>query len=84
MASEEMDEVYPIPHRYPLGKYLLVFDPLDGSSNVDINISVGTIFSILRAPVPNRAAAEADFLQPGTSSRSAPATPCTARRPCWC
>ena len=66
MASEEMDEVYPIPNKYPLGKYLLVFDPLDGSSNVDINISVGTIFSILRAPVPNRAAGMADFLQPGT------------------
>ena len=65
MASEEMDEVYPIPNQYPLGKYLMVFDPLDGSSNVDINISVGTIFSILRAQVPNRAAAEADFLQPG-------------------
>jgi fructose-1,6-bisphosphatase I len=65
MASEEMDEVYPIPTQYPLGKYLMVFDPLDGSSNVDINISVGTIFSILRAPVPNRAASEADFLQPG-------------------
>ena len=66
MASEEMDEVYPIPSRYPLGKYLLVFDPLDGSSNVDINISVGTIFSILRAPVANRAADAQDFLQPGT------------------
>ena len=65
MASEEMDEVYPIPRKYPLGKYLLVFDPLDGSSNVDINISVGTIFSILRAPVANRAAAAEDFLQPG-------------------
>lgn len=65
MASEEMDEVYPIPNQYPLGKYLMVFDPLDGSSNVDINISVGTIFSILRAPIPNRAASEADFLQPG-------------------
>jgi len=65
MASEEMDEVYAIPNKYPLGKYLMVFDPLDGSSNVDINISVGTIFSILRAQVPNRAAAEADFLQPG-------------------
>ncbi len=65
MASEEMDDVYAIPNKYPLGKYLLVFDPLDGSSNVDINISVGTIFSILRAPVPNRAASAADFLQPG-------------------
>ncbi len=65
MASEEMDAVYPIPDQYPLGKYLLVFDPLDGSSNVDINISVGTIFSILRAPVANRAASAEDFLQPG-------------------
>ncbi len=66
MASEEMDDVCPIPHKYPLGKYLLVFDPLDGSSNVDINISVGTIFSILRAPVSGRAATAEDFLQPGT------------------
>jgi fructose-1,6-bisphosphatase I len=66
MASEEMDDVYAIPGKYPLGKYLLVFDPLDGSSNVDVNISVGTIFSILRAPVPNRAAGMKDFLQPGT------------------
>lgn len=66
MASEEMDEVYSIPSQYPLGKYLLVFDPLDGSSNVDINISVGTIFSILRAPTAEKAAVTEDFLQPGT------------------
>jgi len=66
MASEEMDELYAIPNQYPLGKYLLVFDPLDGSSNVDVNISVGTIFSILKAPVPNRPAKTEDFLQPGT------------------
>ena len=65
MASEEMDEPYAIPDKYPLGKYLLLFDPLDGSSNVDINISVGSIFSILRAPVPNRPATLNDFLQPG-------------------
>ena len=65
MASEEMDDVYSIPSPYPLGKYLLVFDPLDGSSNVDLNISVGTIFSILRSPVPSRAASMEDFLQPG-------------------
>ena len=65
MASEEMDEPYAIPDKYPLGKYLLLFDPLDGSSNVDINISVGSIFSILRAPVPNRPAGLNDFLQPG-------------------
>ena len=66
MASEEMDDCYPIPNQYPLGKYLLVFDPLDGSSNVDVNISVGTIFSILKAPVAGRAATAEDFLQPGT------------------
>ena len=66
MASEEMDEVYPIPAHYPRGKYLLVFDPLDGSSNVDVNISVGTIFSILRCPgeCATHPSAEA-FLQPG-------------------
>jgi fructose-1,6-bisphosphatase I len=65
MASEEMDDPYAIPDEYPLGKYLLVFDPLDGSSNVDLNLSVGTIFSILKAPVPNRPAKLEDFLQPG-------------------
>src|SRR3569832_156881 len=66
MATEEMDDVYDIPSQYPLGKYLLVFDPLDGSSNVDVNISVGTIFSIQKAPVAGRAAKAEDFLQPGT------------------
>ena len=50
MASEEMDLPYQIPAQYPRGKYLLVFDPLDGSSNIDVNVSVGSIFSILRAP----------------------------------
>jgi fructose-1,6-bisphosphatase len=66
MASEELDEVYRIPAQYPRGKYLLVFDPLDGSSNIDINISVGTIFSILRAPEGTTEPSVADFLQPGT------------------
>ncbi len=65
MASEELDDPYPIPPRYPRGKYLLTFDPLDGSSNIDVNVSVGSIFSILRAPVPGEAAAPEDFLQPG-------------------
>ena len=55
---------------YPRGKYLLVFDPLDGSSNIDVNVSVGSIFSILRAPqagsTSGRDVTEADFLQPGT------------------
>ena len=50
MASEEMDLPFCIPNRYPKGEYLLVFDPLDGSSNIDVNISVGTIFSVLKAP----------------------------------
>ncbi len=66
MASEEMDEIYPIPANYPKGKYLLIFDPLDGSSNIDVNISVGTIFSILRCPDGVKEPAEKDFLQPGT------------------
>ena len=66
MASEEMEDVYPIPARYPKGKYLLVFDPLDGSSNIDVNISVGTIFSILRAPEGVTHPKAEDFLQPGT------------------
>jgi fructose-1,6-bisphosphatase I len=67
MASEEMDDVYAIPAKYPKGKYLLVFDPLDGSSNIDVNISVGTIFSILRAPKGVENPTAADFLQAGTT-----------------
>jgi fructose-1,6-bisphosphatase I len=67
MASEEMDDVYVIPGQYPRGKYLLVFDPLDGSSNIDVNVSVGTIFSILRCPGECKTApSAAGFLQPGT------------------
>lgn len=70
MASEEMAEPYRIPAHYPLGKYLLVFDPLDGSSNLDVNVSVGSIFSVLRAPEP-RHACEADFLQAGAQQVAA-------------
>ncbi|HWG74969.1 MAG TPA: class 1 fructose-bisphosphatase [Acidimicrobiales bacterium] len=66
MASEEMEDVYPVPAEYRRGKYLLVFDPLDGSSNIDVDISVGTIFSILRSPHPNDEPGVDDFLQPGT------------------
>lgn len=66
MASEEMDEIYPIPEPFPRGKYLLLFDPLDGSSNIDVNISVGTIFSILRCPDGVDKPTMQDFLQPGT------------------
>jgi len=66
LASEEMDVPYQIPAQYPRGKYLLVFDPLDGSSNIDVNVSVGSIFSVLRVPEMGRDVTEADFLQAGT------------------
>ncbi|ABM56921.1 class 1 fructose-bisphosphatase [Verminephrobacter eiseniae] len=66
MASEEMDGIYLVPHRYPQGEYLLLFDPLDGSSNIDVNVSIGTIFSVLRKPDGERRVEETDFLQPGT------------------
>ena len=66
MASEEMDDIYPIPPQYPKGKYLLTFDPLDGSSNIDVNLSVGSIFSILRCPEGVDNPTAEDFLQPGT------------------
>ncbi len=71
MASEEMDEPYPIPAMYPRGRYLLVFDPLDGSSNIDINMPVGTIFSVLRCPDGIDEPTTADFLQPGTAQVAA-------------
>ncbi|CAG2127734.1 class 1 fructose-bisphosphatase [Cupriavidus plantarum] len=66
MASEEMDSFYEIPNRYPKGEYLLLFDPLDGSSNIDVNVSIGTIFSVLHMPKPGQTVTEADFMQPGT------------------
>jgi fructose-1,6-bisphosphatase I/sedoheptulose-1,7-bisphosphatase len=71
MASEELDDPYPIPEQFPRGKYLLTFDPLDGSSNIDVNVSVGSIFSILRAPVAGEHARVEDFLQPGTEQVAA-------------
>ena len=71
MASEEMDLPYQIPGQYPRGKYLLVFDPLDGSSNIDVNVSVGSIFSILRGPETGADVTEGDFLQPGTRQLAA-------------
>ena len=64
MASEEMDSIYIVPNRYPQGEYLLLFDPLDGSSNIDVNVSIGTIFSVLVKP-EGRGVSEADFLQAG-------------------
>lgn len=71
MASEEMDEPYQIPQEYARGRYLLVFDPLDGSSNIDINMTVGTIFSVLRAPEGITEPEAKHFLQPGTKQVAA-------------
>jgi fructose-1,6-bisphosphatase I len=71
MASEEMEDIHPIPNRYPKGEYLLVFDPLDGSSNIDVNVSIGTIFSVLKAPEGMAEPTEQDFLQPGAKQVAA-------------
>ncbi|KAB2919738.1 MAG: class 1 fructose-bisphosphatase [Dechloromonas sp.] len=75
MASEEMDLPHLVPHRFPKGEYLLTFDPLDGSSNIDVNVSIGTIFSVLKCPegadLSTPQAAEAAFLQPGTAQVAA-------------
>ncbi len=71
MASEEMDAIYLVPNRYPQGEYLLLFDPLDGSSNIDVNVSVGMIFSVLKKPDGDRGVEEGDFLQPGNQQVAA-------------
>ena len=65
MASEEMEGIYVVPNRYPQGEYLLMFDPLDGSSNIDVNVSIGTIFSVLKKPDDHPGVHDNDFLQPG-------------------
>lgn len=66
MASEEMEDIYPVPAAYPRGKYLLVFDPLDGSSNIETNVAVGTVFSILYYNGKKDRPEQKDFFQPGT------------------
>jgi len=66
MVSEELEAPFAIPAAYEKGQYLLNFDPLDGSSNIDVNVAVGSIFSVLRAPKPGKDAETTDFLQPGT------------------
>ncbi|MGK8522511.1 class 1 fructose-bisphosphatase [Nocardia asteroides] len=69
LLSEQISEIHPVPDTHRRGKYLLAFDPLDGSSNIDVNLPVGTIFSVLRAPARRKGSANtpaaADFLQPG-------------------
>ncbi len=63
MASEEMEHCLPTPSQYPRGKYLISFDPLDGSSNIDINAPIGTIFSVTKAPAGE--ISDDSFLIPG-------------------
>ncbi len=70
LASEELEEIHLMPSAYPQGEYLLLFDPLDGSSNIDVNVSIGTIFSILRNPEDAKPT-EQSFLQAGTQQVAA-------------
>src|SRR6185503_2444201 len=65
MASEEYPDVLPIPERFPTGEYVLLFDPLDGSSNIDVNVSIGTIFSIQKKVTDGDRGSLEDCLQPG-------------------
>ncbi len=71
LASEEMEHPHQIPSRYPRGEFLLLMDPLDGSSNIDVNVSIGTIFSVLRCPDGVVDPDEKAFLQPGTNQVAA-------------
>jgi fructose-1,6-bisphosphatase I len=71
MASEEEPDIIPIPEQFQCGKYCLMFDPLDGSSNIDVNVPVGTIFSVVRKLMPGRDGVLSDFLQPGTAQVAA-------------
>lgn len=65
IASEEDADIIPIPPQYPKGNYVLIYDPLDGSSNIDVNVSIGTIFSIHRKITPDENGTLSDVLQPG-------------------
>jgi len=71
MASEELPDIYEIPQGYRRGSYLLAFDPLDGSSNLDVNVTVGTIFSVMRADEGVTNPTAADFLKPGSQQVAA-------------
>jgi fructose-1,6-bisphosphatase I len=65
LASEEMEQPYYIPENCPIGRYTLLYDPIDGSSNVDININVGSIFSIRRQVGDDQDGTAQDLLQDG-------------------
>ena len=65
MASEENESIIPIPEEFPNGKYVMLFDPLDGSSNIDVNVTIGTIFSIYRRTSASGPGSVEDVIQPG-------------------
>jgi fructose-1,6-bisphosphatase I len=65
MASEEHEGIMPIPEKFPVGNYVLLFDPLDGSSNIDYNVSIGTIFSVFRRKTTEGRGTLEDCLQKG-------------------
>ena len=71
MASEEEPDIIQIPDKFRCGKYCLMFDPLDGSSNIDVNVPVGTIFSVVQKVTPSRHGELEDFLQPGSKQVAA-------------
>jgi fructose-1,6-bisphosphatase I len=71
MASEEREDIIPIPPEYQCGKYVLVFDPLDGSSNIDVNVSIGTIFGIYRRMTEDGPGTKKDILQKGRDLEAA-------------
>jgi fructose-1,6-bisphosphatase I len=71
MASEESEDILEIPEKFPTGRYSLVYDPLDGSSNIDANISIGTIFAIHRKISDHPRGCEQDCMQPGRSQVAA-------------
>jgi len=71
MLSEEHEAIRTIPRDHPRGPYLLAFDPLDGSSNIDVNVSVGSIFSVLPDPDPTAEVVPDAFLQPGSRQAAA-------------
>jgi len=71
LASEENEDFIPIPDKFPSGDYVVIYDPLDGSSNIDVNVSIGTIFSIHRKISSGERGTLEDCLQPGTSQVAA-------------
>jgi fructose-1,6-bisphosphatase I len=71
LASEESEDPIPIPEEFPPGEYVVLYDPLDGSSNIDVNVSIGTIFSILRKVTDGERGTLEDCLQPGTEQLAA-------------